>query len=173
MEGKDLVVIRRWSVVFVVLLCGAMSAQWSAAQDPPNPAADPDAAKPAARPEIPKSLLGRPEKISGTISMVLPERRLVVLTVPANAVPKFLMVLEDQTTVSKKPEGTVKHHKRVILTQSDEATFDFIVTTGTSITLGGRRFASDSLADLNNRQATVRFVPRSNGNIAQLIEVQE
>lgn len=102
--------------------------------------------------------------------MVLPEKRLIVLTVPAASVPKFLMVLEDNTTVSQKPEGVVKHHRKVILTQSDEATFNFKVTSSTSIIVGGQKM-SGSLAALNNRQATVRFVPLRSGNVAQAIEV--
>lgn len=158
-------------VVIEALLCGALWSLPAAAQDAASPA-DTNSSKPATSVQIPKSLMGKPEKISGTISLVVPDKKLVVLTVPANAVPKFLMVLEDQTTVTQKPEGTVKHHKRVILTQADEATFDFIVTDGTSITQGGRRFSS-GLAALNNKQATVRFVPRPKGNIAQQIEVQE
>ena len=125
--------------------------------------------KPAPR-EIPKNLIGKPEKISGTISMVLPEQRLVVLTVPAGSVPKFLMVLEENTTVTQKPEGVVKHHRKVILTQSDEVNFNFKVTKSTSIIVGGQPM-SGSLAALDNREATVRFVPLPSGNIAQAIEV--
>ncbi len=126
--------------------------------------------KPAPRPEIPKDLIGKPEKISGTISMVLPEQRLIVLTVPAASVPKFLMVLEENTTLTQKPEGgVVRHHRKVILTQSDEANFNFKVTKSTSIIVGGQPM-SGSLAALNNKQATVRFVPLRSGNIAQAIE---
>ncbi|HLW78851.1 MAG TPA: hypothetical protein VKU44_04545 [Terriglobia bacterium] len=164
---------RKRIAVLQVLLCVMIGAYRLAAQDAAQPpAADPSGpAQPAAHAEVPKSLFGKPEKISGTISMVLPEKRLIVLTVPATSVPKFLMVLEDTTTVTQKPEGTVKHHKRVILTQADEVTFDFKVTDSTAITVGGRRLTSGSLAGLNNKQATVRFVARASGNTAQAIEV--
>ena len=150
-----------------VLLCGVLGAGLAVAQEADNPD-EATVSKPAPR-EIPKSLVGKPEKISGTISMVVPEERLIVLTVPAASVPKFLMVLEENTTVTQKPEGVVKHHRKVILTQSDEANFNFKVTKSTSIIVGGQPM-SGSLTALNNKQATVRFVPLRSGNIAQAIE---
>lgn len=166
----NVVIKRTAGSLLQLLLVGAWSTNLALPQKADS-ASDAEVGKAAPRPEIPKSLIGKPEKISGTISMVLPEQRLIVLTVPANSVPKFLMVLEDRTTITQKPEGVVKHHKRVILTQSDEANFNFKVTDSTSIRVDGRRMMSGSLEALNNKQATVRFVPLRSGNMAQVIEV--
>lgn len=124
----------------------------------------------ATQPDSLKSLFGKPEKISGLISLVLPEKRLIVVTVPANEVPKFLMVLEDSTTTVQQPTGVVKHHKKVVLTQSTAASFNFKVTDATAIKVGGRPLTG-SLTALNNKQATVRFVPLRSGNIAKAIDV--
>lgn len=147
---------------------GLAQAADSGGSSDPKPA---DTAQQAAtQPDSLKNLLGKPERISGLISMVVPDKRLIVVTVPANEVPKFLMVLEDSTTVQQQADGVVKHHKKVVLTQSTAASFNFKVTNTTAIKVGGRPMTG-SLTALNNKQATVRFVPLRSGNIAQAIDV--
>jgi|GEM_PF-5568801 len=162
------------SVVLQLLLGGALSVNCLAQVADGHGSADPKPADTASQavtqPDSLKSLLGKPEKISGLISMVVPEKRLIVVTVPANEVPKFLMVLEDTTTTVQEPTGVVKHHKKVVLTQSTAASFNFKVTDATAIKVGGRPLTG-SLTALNNKQATVRFVPLRSGNIAKAIDV--
>ena len=160
------------SVLLQLLLGGALSVDCALAQvaNSPSPG-DPSTTQPAAtQPDSVKSLLGKAERISGKISMVVLEKRLIVLTVPANEVPKFLMVLEDSTSVVQQPDGVVKHHKKVVLTQSTAASFNFKVTNTTAIKVGGRPMTG-SLTALNNKQATVRFVALRSGNIAQTIDI--
>jgi hypothetical protein len=162
------------SVLLQLLLGGVLSVSHALAQVADSPApGDPSPAstnqRAANQPASLKSLFGKPERISGKISMVVPDQRLIVLTVPANEVPKFLMVLEDSTTVTPHSESVVKHHKKVVLTQSTAASFNFKVTSATAIKVGGRPMAG-SLTALNDKQATVRFVPLRSGNIAQTID---
>jgi hypothetical protein len=160
------------SILLELLLGGALSMNLALAQEANSPGpGDPSSTQSAAtQPDNLKSLFGKPERISGKISMVVPEKRLIVLTVPANEVPKFLMVLEDQTTVVRQPDGVVKHHKKVVLTQSSAASFNFRVTDATAIKVGGHPMTG-SLTALNNKQATVRFVPLRSGNVAQAIDI--
>lgn len=165
---------RTASILLQLLLAGALSASWAAAQkaDSPSPGDASPTKKAEAESDSLKRLFGKPERISGKISMVVPEKRLIVLTVPANAVPKFLMVLEDQTTVTQQPDAVLKHHKKVVLNQSTAASFNFKVTGSTAIKVGGRRVTGD-LTAINDKQATVRFVPLRTGNIAQAIDIDE
>ncbi len=74
-------------------------------------------------------------------------------------------------------EGTlsmvVAEQKLVVITSSNDVPYDFLVTKKTKIDIGGTPSSFDNLSGQINRQATVTFLPRRNGNMAQSISVSE
>ncbi len=74
-------------------------------------------------------------------------------------------------------EGTlsmvVAEQKLVVVTSSEGVPYDFVVTKKTKIDIGGTPSSFDELSGQTHRQATVTFLPRRNGNMAQSISVSE
>lgn len=89
--------------------------------------------------------------------MVIPEERLVVVTIWPNPAPNSVKVLPDE--------------RLVVVSGSEETPLDFKVTGSTWITVGSQRATLTDLAAQTNQQASVRFIPLRNGNFAQTIEV--
>ncbi len=59
----------------------------------------------------------------------------------------------------------------IVLTGSNGIPYNFRVTRGTRITVSGKKATFEDLSAQANAQASVEFVPRSNGNFAESIKV--
>ena len=82
------------------------------------------------------------------------------------------------TWSSYKPEtieGTismiVSEQKMVVVTSSEGVPYNFVVTNKTKIEIGGMTSSFADLSGQTQKHATVTFVPRRNGNMAQSISV--
>ena len=91
---------------------------------------------PAGKPEV-KDEAVKPETLSGTISMVLTEQKLVVVV------------------------------------SSAKVPYNFKVTGGTRIKIGGKKARLADLAAQTSKTALVKFLPLRSGNVARSIEVSE
>jgi hypothetical protein len=85
---------------------------------------------------------------------------------PAKSMHDVLAPAEDLSgTISFiAPSG-----KEVTLIGANGTQYDFRVTRTTRIDLAGRRISETELANENHKQATVRFLPTSQGNLAQTL----
>jgi hypothetical protein len=70
-------------------------------------------------------------------------------------------------TISMVEPGT----KSVFVTGSDEVSYKFLVTNKTKIEIGGTTSSIEDLAGQTQKQVTITFVARRNGNFAQSISV--
>jgi hypothetical protein len=61
--------------------------------------------------------------------------------------------------------------KSVFVTGSDEVSYKFLVTNKTKIEIGGTTSSIEDLAGQTQKQVTITFVARRNGNFAQSISV--
>ena len=61
--------------------------------------------------------------------------------------------------------------KEVTLVGSNGVPYDFRVTTKTLVELSNNKIGANELASGDHKQATVHFVPMSNGNLAQKIQI--
>jgi hypothetical protein len=61
--------------------------------------------------------------------------------------------------------------KEVTLMGANGTPYDFQLTRTTRIELAGRRISETELANENHKQATVRFLPTGQGNVAQTLEI--
>jgi hypothetical protein len=105
---------------------------------------------------------GRPETITGTMVMVVPEQNLVVLAVQTRP---------DQKTSIVEPGPNAGDERTVKIIHSGATEFDFRMTASSWIRAGGERLTLTDLAGLAGRQVTVRFVPHRAGNFVESIEV--
>ncbi|MGA7909239.1 MAG: hypothetical protein WCA16_17670 [Candidatus Sulfotelmatobacter sp.] len=62
--------------------------------------------------------------------------------------------------------------KEVTLVSSDGVAYDFELTKATRVELSDKKIGLDELAGESHKQATVHFVPRSDGNLAKDIEIK-
>jgi len=109
---------------------------------------------------------GRPETITGTISMVDASHGVIFLSRTVSA-PASTEV----TTVQKTaPNGTTQDQSTESAAPG-QADYKFKVSSSTPITVGGQRVTLADLAGLSGRQATVRCVPQRSGDYALGIEV--
>lgn len=67
----------------------------------------------------------------------------------------------------------VTEQKLVVVTSSEGVPYNFQLTKKTKIEIGGIASSFDDLAGHIHGQATVTFVPRRNGNMAQSIVVSD
>lgn len=117
-----------------------------------------------------RSGFGKPESITGIISMVKPD--------------EGLLVMEDQgaghsTTVSGAATTTQNSNGSTTTSDTDvsvsqgpsEPEYHFRVTANTLIRVNGQKATLNDLAGMQNKRATVHFVPERNGNFAKGIEV--
>ena len=61
--------------------------------------------------------------------------------------------------------------KTVFVTGSDEVSYKFLATKRTKIEIGGTASSFDELASQTQKQVTITFVARPNGNFAQNISI--
>jgi hypothetical protein len=80
--------------------------------------------------------------------------------------------------VLAKPEtlkGTISFigssDKEVTLTGADGTPYDFRVTSKTKVDLSGKRIETTQLPNEEHKEATVRFVPTANGNVAKNLNI--
>lgn len=76
-------------------------------------------------------------------------------------------------TIEGNISMVVVDQKLVVVTSSDGVPYNFVVTKRTKVQIGGTPSSFDDLTGQTHKQASVTFVPRRNGNIAQSISVSE
>jgi hypothetical protein len=155
--------------VYVVLPVSAFLAL-SSALGKQSEKSDAAANKAAASSEDRKAGFGRPEMITGTLLMVRPEAGIVALAVRGTSEPASTdMVVYERTL---QDGDAVQREDQVSAFEGPgETDFNFRVAASTLIKIDGRQVALGELAALKGRQATIRFVPRREGNFALGIEV--
>lgn len=82
----------------------------------------------------------------------------------AKAAAKSETISGTVTTVSKE---------LLILTSSNGIPYNFKLTRGTRIKVGGQKAKADDLAAQTGKQASVEFLPLRTGNMARSIEVSQ
>ncbi|MGC2531887.1 MAG: hypothetical protein WA424_03005, partial [Candidatus Sulfotelmatobacter sp.] len=82
---------------------------------------------------------------------------------------------ETQLASAEDLSGTISMvdptDKEVTLIGSNGVPYDFRVTTKTLVELSNNKIGADELTTEDHKQATVHFVPMSNGNLAQKIQI--
>jgi hypothetical protein len=114
---------------------------------------------------------GRPETISGTISAVDPRGELMLRREgPSEPATTHLTVTEtpDSSQSGPRPSAEVQTSPGPGLTE-----YIFKITSSTQIRVNGQTKSISDLAGLDDRKATVRFIPRRSGNFASSIDVSE
>ena len=127
--------------------------------------------KPVSASRTGKTGFGKPQAITGTIVMTVPQQRLVVVAVRDSRLTAD-QLRGTHTTVTQAGQ-TVSQSETItsVGKTPTEAELSFEVNRGTSIKIAGERAAFADLAFLENKQATIRFVPYRDGNVARSIEV--
>jgi hypothetical protein len=117
-----------------------------------------------------KGGFGRPEAITGTILMVKAGEGIVVLAVqgPSQA-PSTVVVVHSKSV--QDGDAVVREEEITTVPGPGETDFNFRITRSTLVKVDGRSLASSELPTLKGREATVRYVPRRDGNFALGIEV--
>jgi hypothetical protein len=115
---------------------------------------------------------GRPESITGTVSMVRPEQGLLVVTKQGPGQPASTTVA-GTTVVTQNADGTTSKADTNVSVESGpgETDYYFRVTPSTLIRVDGRSAILSDLASVQDKHVTVHFVPEPNGNFAKAIEV--
>jgi hypothetical protein len=128
---------------------------------------------PAAQEPDRSSGFGRLESITGTISMVRPEEGLLIVTQRGPGQPASTAITVAER-VTKNPDGTTTKTDagvQAVAPGPGETDYRFRVTSSTLIHVSGRSGTLNDLANMQNKQVTVHFVPQRNGNFAKGIEV--
>jgi hypothetical protein len=119
-----------------------------------------------------RSRFGRLELITGAVSLVRPDEGLLIVTKRGlGQAPST--TITGVTTVTRNADGTTSSTDTGVSAESGPAETDyrFRVTNSTLIRLNGRSATLSDLAGMQDKQATVHFVPQRNGNFAKTIEV--
>ena len=76
----------------------------------------------------------------------------------------------------EKLKGTISFvdpsDKEVTLVGSNGVPYDFTVNKKTQLDLADHKIGRNELSDESHKQATVRFVPRADGNLAERIQIK-
>ncbi|HEV2426580.1 MAG TPA: hypothetical protein VGZ29_17280 [Terriglobia bacterium] len=117
-----------------------------------------------------RSGFGRPESITGKISLVKPDEGLLVVQEQGAG---HSTNVSGAATITQNPNGstTTKDTDVSASPGPAEPEYHFRVTANTLIRINGQRTTLNDLAGMQNKQATVHFVPERNGNFAKGIEV--
>lgn len=136
-----------------------------------SPAQQPDAqTAPGARDSERKSGFGRPESITGRISMVKPDEGLLIVEEQGAG---HSTNVSGAAVVTQNPNGSTTTADTDVSASPGPAQteYRFRVTANTLIRVNGQRAALNDIAGMQDKQATVHFVPERNGNFAHGIEV--
>ena len=130
----------------------------------------PVSASPAASSRDRRAGFGAEESIFGTIAAV-DQRGLLILKREGPSEPATTQL----TVAESRDDTSGRSHSSVVQAAPGPGRTDysFRVTASTKIRVNGRTESLADLAGLQNRQATVRFIPRRSGNFAASIEVSE
>lgn len=117
-----------------------------------------------------RSGFGKPESITGIISLVKPDEGLLTLEEQGAG---HSTNVSGATAVTQNANGsTTSTDTDVSASQGpSEPEYRFRVTANTLIRVNGQRATLNDLAGMQNKQAIVHFVPERNGNFAKGIEV--
>lgn len=117
-----------------------------------------------------RSGFGKPETISGTISVV-DERGLLTLRRqgPGEPATTDLTVAETRSSPGE-PGKTAAVDASPGLGQTD---YTFRITSATRISVNGSAKSRADLGELQSRQATIYFVPRRSGNFATQVVISQ
>lgn len=117
-----------------------------------------------------KAGFGKPETITGTIWMVKPDEGIVVLAVRGSSQPPSTDFVVHTKTL-RAGDQVIREEEITTVPAPGETDFNFKVASSTLIKVDGHPLAMGELSALKGREATVRFVPRRDGNFALGIEV--
>lgn len=119
-----------------------------------------------------KSGFGRPESIAGTIALVKPQEGLLVVVQRGPGQPPSTVV-SGATTVTQNQDGTTTTTDTDVSARPGpgETDYHFRLTGSTLIRINGASATLNELVGLQDRPATVHFVPERNGNFAKEIDV--
>jgi hypothetical protein len=80
-------------------------------------------------------------------------------------------VLGPKETLSGTISTVDKTEKLIVIRGSNGVPYTFRVVRATRITIAGKKATLDELVEQVNKEASVQFVPKTEGNFAQSIEV--
>jgi hypothetical protein len=146
------------------LIATVPSSQSAQAQDSNN-------SGPAPTSQDRKAGFGKPQVVTGTISMILPQQRMVVINVTD---PRLAAeVLQSTRTITRQNGQTVSQSDNVtgVTEAPGKAQLTFEVNGGTLIRVKGERATFSDLEMSLNKQVRVRFVPHRSGNVARTVDV--
>jgi hypothetical protein len=117
-----------------------------------------------------KSGFGRPESITGRISMVKPDEGLLI--VEEQGAGQSTNV-SGAAVVTQNTDGTKTTADTDVSAAPGpaEAEYHFRVTANTLILVNGQKATLNDLAGMQDKQVTIHFVPERNGNFVKGIEV--
>ncbi len=116
-----------------------------------------------------KSGFGKPETITGTIWTVKPDEGIVLAVRGSSQPPSMDLVVHIKTV--RAGDQVIREEEITTVPAPGETDFNFKVAGSTLIKVDGHLLAVGELSALKGREATVRFVPRRDGNFALGIEV--
>ena len=154
--------------VFGLLAVAAVVLAASLVPAAPGPQTD-GQKSPAVRASDRRSGFGRPESITGTISIVRPDEGLLVVK---NQGAGHSTNISGASVVTQNPDGSTTTTDTDVSAAPApaEPQYKFRVTAHTLIRVNGQRATLRDLAGMQNKQVTVHFVPERNGNLAKGIE---
>lgn len=117
-----------------------------------------------------RSGFGQPESMTGRISMVKPDEGLLIVEEQGAG---HSTNVSGAAVVTQNPNGSTTTADTDVSAAPAPAhtKYEFRVTAHTLIRVNGRRATLRDLAGMQDKQATVHFVPEHNGNFAKGIEV--
>jgi hypothetical protein len=116
-----------------------------------------------------RSGFGRPESITGAISMVNPEEGLLIV---AQQGAGHATVVSGVAVVTTNEDGSTTRGDTGVSAAPGPAVteYRFRVGSSTLIQINGRNATLSDLAGMQDQQVAVRFVPERNGNFAKRID---
>jgi hypothetical protein len=119
-----------------------------------------------------KSGFGKPETISGTVTLVNPQEGLVIITRHGPGEPASTQLSGTETKAPNSNE-VVKTDTVKATPAPGETEYRFRVTTHSLIKAGDQRVTLADLTQFQNKPATVYFVPERSGNFVLGLDVNQ
>ena len=135
------------------------------------PGQDANKASAAANPRDRSAGFGKPQAVTGKISMIMPQKRMIVINV---ADPRLATeVLQGTRRTATQDGRTVAQSDNItgVTKAPGKAQLTFEVTGNTLIRVNGERATFSDLEMSLNKEARVRFVPHRSGNVARTIDL--
>jgi len=131
-----------------------------------------DDSKPAASSQHSKSGFGKPESLTGTLTLVNPQEGLVIVTQRGPNEPPSTQISGTETKAPNSDE-VVETNSVKVTPGPGQTEYRFRVTTHSLLKAGDQRVSLADLAQFQNKPATVYFVPERSGNFVLGIDVSQ